>query len=72
MYLAVSTVTTILMLLPGGAKLEDTADPVVTVLQGKMRGTKMTSRNGRSFYVFLGIPYATPPVGPLRFKASIL
>jgi len=72
MYLSVSTVTTLLMLLPGGVRLEDTADPVVTVLQGKMRGTKMTSRNGRSFYAFLGIPYATPPVGPLRFQVSII
>jgi Carboxylesterase type B len=59
------------MFLPGWARLEDTVDPVVTVLQGKMRGIKMTSRNGRSFYAFLGIPYATPPVGPLRFKVSI-
>jgi hypothetical protein len=72
MYLSVSIVTTLLMLLPREARLEDTVDPVVTVIQGKMQGTKMTSRNGRSFYAFLGIPYATPPVGPLRFKASIL
>jgi hypothetical protein len=72
MYLSVSTVITLLMLLilPGGARLEDTVDPVVTTLQGKMQGTKMTSRNGRTFYAFLGIPYATPPVGPLRFKVS--
>ncbi|GFG30806.1 hypothetical protein Cfor_10869 [Coptotermes formosanus] len=69
MYLSVSTAVTLLLLLPGGARLEDIVDPVVTVLQGKMRGTKMTSRNGRNFYAFLGIPYATPPVGPLRFKA---
>ena len=72
MYLSMSTVITLLMLLPGGAKLDTDVDPVVTVLQGKMRGTKMTSRNGKTFYAFLGIPYATPPVGPLRFKVSIL
>nr|CAD7441126.1 unnamed protein product [Timema bartmani] len=39
----------------------------VTVAQGKLFGKKVSSENG-TFYSFLGIPYAKPPVGPLRFK----
>jgi para-nitrobenzyl esterase len=38
-------------------------DPVVTVRQGKLRGS---SKDGVS--AFLGIPYAAPPVGPARFQ----
>jgi acetylcholinesterase len=52
--------------------MDEEIDPVVTTSQGDMRGIKMRSRNGRNFYAFLGIPYATPPVGALRFKVSLL
>jgi hypothetical protein len=69
---SLSTVTTLLLLLVGGARLDEEIDPVVTISQGDMRGIKMRSRSGRSFYAFLGIPYATPPVGALRFKVSLL
>nr|CAD7202428.1 unnamed protein product [Timema douglasi] len=40
------------------------------ILQGELLGKKVSSSNtGGVFYSFQGIPYAKPPVGPLRFKA---
>ncbi|KDR18975.1 venom carboxylesterase-6-like [Zootermopsis nevadensis] len=63
------SVTILLLLLTGGVRLERSVDPIVTTYQGNMRGTTMTSRSGRTFHAFLGIPYAAPPVGELRFKA---
>jgi hypothetical protein len=72
MHRSSSTVTTLLLILVGGARLDESIDPVVTTRQGNMRGVTMTSRNGRTFYAFLGIPYAAPPVGALRFKVSLL
>ena len=38
--------------------------PVVDTAQGKVQGLKNDGVD-----VFLGLPYAAPPVGPLRFKA---
>lgn len=38
--------------------------------QGILDGFEMESRNGTTFYAFLGIPYAKPPVGNLRFQVS--
>jgi len=39
-------------------------DPVVPVAQGQLRGTRMA--DGRA--LFRGIPFAAPPVGPLRWR----
>jgi para-nitrobenzyl esterase len=39
------------------------AAPVVTIADGPLRG-----HEEGSVYAFLGIPYAAPPVGPLRWK----
>jgi hypothetical protein len=39
---------------------------------GKLQGKISTSRDGREFYEFLGIPYAQPPVGKLRFLVNCL
>ncbi|KAL1501171.1 hypothetical protein ABEB36_006552 [Hypothenemus hampei] len=41
----------------------------VTIKQGKIRGTTSTSLTGETFHKFLGIPFAKPPLGELRFKA---
>ncbi|KAM7359456.1 uncharacterized protein ACRADG_012798 [Cochliomyia hominivorax] len=35
---------------------------------GHVKGTQMTSRLGENFWAFLGIRYAEPPVGELRFQ----
>ena len=44
---------------------------VVRVTQGDLRGRKIITKSGLQYYSFQGIPYATPPVGNLRFKVSI-
>jgi hypothetical protein len=43
----------------------------VAVAQGLLRGTTKTTRGGRSFGAFEGIPFAQPPLGELRFKAPV-
>jgi acetylcholinesterase len=45
------------------------SDPlIVTTDKGKVRGLTLTSPTGRKVDAWLGIPYAQPPVGPLRFR----
>jgi hypothetical protein len=46
--------------------------PTVHVQQGTLRGTYLTSRFGRKFAAFQGIPYAQPPIGDLRFKVRVI
>ncbi|XP_030753701.1 esterase B1-like [Sitophilus oryzae] len=41
---------------------------VVKTLQGAVQGNSGTDHDGNTFYKFLGIPYAKPPVGDLRFR----
>lgn len=36
---------------------------------GEILGRYITSETGRTISAFIGIPYATPPVGNLRFRA---
>ncbi|PSN50220.1 Esterase FE4 [Blattella germanica] len=52
------------------ADIEDDAEPVVQIEQGLVKGLKVESVRGlgHEFYAFLGIPYAKPPIGELRFK----
>ncbi|XP_053606297.1 juvenile hormone esterase-like [Plodia interpunctella] len=40
----------------------------MTISQGKLRGGICKTENGFQYYEFLGIPYAKPPIGELRFK----
>ncbi|GAB5035292.1 carboxylesterase [Nannochloropsis oceanica] len=44
------------------------APAIVQTKQGKVEGVK---RGDTKVYVFRGIPFATPPVGALRFKKSV-
>ncbi|KAL1455882.1 hypothetical protein WDU94_000647 [Cyamophila willieti] len=41
---------------------------VVNVKQGSLEGTELTSRSGKTFHAFQGIPFAKPPTGDLRFR----
>lgn len=41
---------------------------VVNVKQGKLEGSLCESVLGTSYFSFKGIPFAAPPLGPLRFK----
>ncbi|CAH2233124.1 jg13988 [Pararge aegeria aegeria] len=45
--------------------------PVVTVQEGKLRGTTYNLVDGSTCFAFRGIPFAQPPVGDLRFKAPL-
>lgn len=42
--------------------------PVVETRNGKLIGSIGKSRIGRDFYEYVGIPYAEPPLGNLRFE----
>nr|AQW35052.1 carboxylesterase [Streptomyces griseoruber] len=44
------------------------AGPVVRTTAGALRGT-LEEHHGRTLAVFRGVPYAEPPVGPLRFAS---
>ncbi|GIX75107.1 esterase FE4 [Caerostris extrusa] len=44
----------------------------LTLKQGLVIGRILKTSNGRDFYAFRGIPYATPPIGLLRFKEPLM
>jgi len=44
------------------------ADVTVTLEQGAVMGLRIESIRDRQLLAFLGIPYAKPPVGDLRFQ----
>lgn len=43
---------------------------VVTIDQGRLAGALFTSGNGTKYHGYLGIPFAKPPIGELRFEVS--
>lgn len=45
--------------------------PVVKIPEGQLQGSVRENMDGGKFYAFLGVPYAKPPVGNLRFKVRI-
>lgn len=46
--------------------------PIAKTPNGTLHGMTMPTRLGRDIYAFLGIPYAAPPIGELRFKVGTL
>lgn len=44
---------------------------IVSTEYGKLQGFTLTTGDGFQADVFLGVPFAQPPVGDLRFEVSI-
>ena len=49
--------------IPGHAYL-----PIVQTVHGIIQGRTVKSKDGRFSHQYLGIPYAAPPIGRLRFQ----
>jgi len=47
------------------------SDPEVTISSGRLRGRWRVAADGSRSAAFLGIPFAEPPVGELRFAAPV-
>lgn len=45
--------------------------PEVTINQGRLIGSIGKNDENEVYYMYQGIPYAKPPIGKLRFKASL-
>ena len=41
--------------------------PIVTTKLGRVKGKLAKTRDGKTVEVFRNVPFAEPPVGPLRF-----
>ena len=52
------------------AKSQST-NPIVSTEYGKIEGFRHTTPSGFETEVFLGVPYAAPPIGDLRFEKPI-
>ncbi|XP_046419312.1 carboxylesterase 4A-like [Neodiprion fabricii] len=50
---------------------EDWMRPETTIPQGRLRGINMVTHLGRRFSAFIGVPFAEPPIGDLRFKQAV-
>jgi carboxylesterase type B len=60
----------IVSLISFAAVLKLSASVVVQTQHGPVMGTTRTSDLGRSYYHFMGIPYARSPEGALMFRVS--
>ncbi|CAH2238152.1 jg22080 [Pararge aegeria aegeria] len=57
-----------LLFLVAIVRCEECKDPIVKTANGELLGKPRVSTNGRNFISFFGVPYASPPIGKLRFK----
>lgn len=65
-FLAIFLLTTFLHIC---VTFEEVDDLILQINDGEIHGRYITSESGRTISAFLGIPFASPPVGHLRFKA---
>jgi hypothetical protein len=69
MALLLSTALLFLIAISNPATAEEEGEgPLVQIEQGTLRGLQAVSVKDKEFLAFLGVPYAKPPVGELRFK----
>lgn len=52
----------------GPSRTEASPQVVVTTADGRAQGITLPLRRGKAVNTFKGIPYAAPPVGPLRWR----
>lgn len=48
---------------------EEVDELILRINDGEILGRYITSESGRTVSAFMGIPFAAPPVGDLRFKS---
>jgi len=61
----------VLLLLLAGTWAEVAKNvPVVVTEEGSISGVIEESVKGRTIYTYYGVPFAKPPVGPLRLKVG--
>ncbi|KAM6177444.1 cocaine esterase-like [Erethizon dorsatum] len=67
-HVQLNTVTCGLLLLLVHGQAQDSASPIRTTHTGKVRGSLVHVKGtNMGVHTFLGIPFAKPPIGPLRF-----
>ena len=62
---------TVFLLAISGSTFALTESPLVTLEDGDVMGTVKISRNKSEFAAFMGMPFAKPPLGELRFKRPV-
>ena len=45
-------------------------DPIINTRYGSIKGFQLRTERGFEVEIFLGIPFAKPPVGELRFEVN--
>ena len=46
------------------------SDPIINTRYGSIKGFQLRTERGFEAEIFLGIPFAKPPVGELRFEVE--